>query len=160
MVKLNSTLPANYSRSLRNRSIQNENCIVKKAKRGRGRPQKLKTRAATEVLEAVLSSPPDADKQLAVSVGTEYNHSRELLRSKSKHLKGWHCLLKYFMQLVHSLCNSFCSLGDCHASQSSIDKQWSVYACIGSGDSSKVLGGGGVLGDQYLHGCASLCTKS
>ena len=105
MVKLNSTLPANYSRSLRNRSIQNENRIVKKGKRGRGRPQKLKTTSATEVLEAVvLSSPPDADKQLAVSVETAFNHSRELLRSKSKHLKGWHCLLKYSMQIVHSLC--------------------------------------------------------
>ena len=87
MVKLNSTLPSHYNRSLRTRTIQNENRVTKKGSRGRGR---LRMRKGVVTKETpVPGSPPNADKQLVISVKMQYNQSQELLKSKSKHLKGW-----------------------------------------------------------------------
>ncbi len=84
MVKLNGTLPDNYNRSLRNRTIDNH--IEKKMKRRPGRPPKQKKVIVQETSEP-KASVPDAGEQLVLSVKQQYNLRQEMLKSKGK-LKG------------------------------------------------------------------------
>ncbi|XP_028392029.1 chromodomain Y-like protein [Dendronephthya gigantea] len=100
MVKFNDTLPESYNRSLRSRTVQNDNRVVKNpVKRKLSRP--LKPGKVSKLAKhSKVGRPPKQkslnvnsdldipDEQFVLSIKQEYDQSHEILQTKAKSLKG------------------------------------------------------------------------